>query len=246
MMRTLDAWAGLALPVSCVVLLVIAAAQAPRHRHARVAREGGTVFLGESFMHWGYAWVERLAAAALWLGLSATAVSWLSLIPGLAAGLAFALGYSGWAAWLLALSGLADGMDGAMARRQGTASRAGAVLDSSLDRYVEFFCFAGLMWFFRDATGWQLLTLTALFGSFMVTYSTAKAEALQVTPPRGWMKRAERLVWLAGGGAVAGALPLAGWSGRPALIAVVAVIAVFANLAAVVRLRALARAVANG
>lgn len=240
-MTALDAWAGLALPVVCGLLLLLAALQAPEQRHARVTREQGTAFLGEKFMHWGYVWIDRLAGLALRLGLGATAVSWLSLLLGLAAGLALARGHFGAAAWLLTLSGIGDGMDGAMAHRQGATSHSGAVLDSALDRYVEFFWFAGLLWFFRGNGALQLLTITTLFGSFMITYSTAKAEALQVTPPRGWMKRAERMVWLIGGAALSSALPLAGYSGRPVLVGSLAVIAVFANLSAVLRLHALSR-----
>lgn len=242
-MTTFDAWAGLALPVCCLLLLIIAAVQAPGQRHARVTREGGTMFLGEAIMHWGYAWIDRLARVALKLGLGATAVSWLSLLLGLASGLGMARGHFGLAAWLLTLSGLGDGMDGAMARQQGKSSRAGAVLDSALDRYVEFFFLAGVIYFYRGVIGVQLLALVALFGGFMVTYSTAKAEALQVTPPRGWMKRAERLVWLIGGAALASALPLAGHSGRPILVAVLAMIAIVANLSAIIRLWALSRSV---
>jgi CDP-diacylglycerol---glycerol-3-phosphate 3-phosphatidyltransferase len=115
-MMAFDAWAGLALPLGCLVLLIIAAVQAPGLRHARVSREGGTMFLSEAVMHWGYAWIDRLAHLALKLGLSATAVSWLSLFLGLTSGLSMAGGYYGVAAWLLTLSGLGDGMDGAMAR----------------------------------------------------------------------------------------------------------------------------------
>ena len=242
-MTIFDAWAGLALPVCCVLLLIVGALQTPGKRHARVAREGGTIFLGEAIMHWGYAWIDRLARVALKLGLSATAVSWLSLFLGLASGLGMAWGHFGLAAWLLTLSGLGDGMDGAMARQQGNASRAGAVLDSALDRYVEFFFLMGVIYFYRGVVGVQLLALVALFGGFMVTYSTAKAEALQVTPPRGWMKRAERLVWLIGGATLASALPLAGHSGHPILVAVLALIAIMSNLSAIIRLIALSRSV---
>lgn len=242
-MTVFDAWAGLALPVVCLLLLLIAAMRAPAQRHARVAREGGTVFLGERLMHRGYAWIDRLARLALRLGFTADTVSWISLLLGLCAGAAAAGGHFGAAAWLLALSGLGDGMDGAMARQQGTPTRGGAVLDSALDRYVEFAFIAGLVWFYRGAPEVQMLALFALLGSFMITYSTAKAEALQVTPPRGWMKRAERMVWFTGGAAVASALPLAGFSGRPVLVGVLAVIAVFANLSAVIRLFALSRSV---
>lgn len=242
-MTAFDAWAGLALPVCCVLLLVVAALQAPGKRHARVTREGGTIFLGEAIMHWGYAWIDRLARVALKLGLSATAVSWLSLFLGLASGLGMAWGHFGLAAWLLTLSGLGDGMDGAMARQQGKSSRAGAVLDSALDRYVEFFFLMGVIYFYRGEVGVQLLALVALFGGFMVTYSTAKAEALQVTPPRAWMKRAERLVWLIGGATLASALPLVGQSGRPIFMGVLAIIAIVANLSAITRLWALSRSV---
>jgi phosphatidylglycerophosphate synthase len=242
-MTACDAWAGLTLPLVCLLLLVIAAIQGPHQRHARVTREGGTAFLGEPLMHWGYTWIDRLARLALWFKLSPTSVSWLSLLLGLGAGLGMAKGHFGLAAWLLALSGLGDGMDGAMARLQGKATRRGAVLDSALDRYVEFFCLAGLIYFYRGVIEVQMVALVALFGSFMVTYSTAKAEALSVKPPRGWMKRPERLVWLIGGAALASALPLAGCSGRPVLVAVLALIAVIANLSAIIRLFALSRSV---
>ena len=39
-------------------------------------------------------------------------------------------------------------------------------------------------------------SLAALFGSFMVSYTTAKAEAMGVEPPRGSMRRAERAIYL--------------------------------------------------
>lgn len=242
-MMTFDAWAGLALPLACLLLLLIAAAQAPGPRHVRVSREGGTMFLSESFMHRGYTWIDRLAHLALKLGLSATAVSWFSLFLGLTSGLSMASGYWGIAAWLLTLSGLGDGMDGAMARQQGTSSRAGAVLDSALDRYVEFFFMMGVIYFYRGEIAVQLVALIALFGSFMVTYSTAKAEAMQVTPPRGWMKRAERLVWLIGGATVASISALMDLSGRPLFVVVLVIIATVTNFSAIVRLRALGRSV---
>jgi CDP-diacylglycerol---glycerol-3-phosphate 3-phosphatidyltransferase len=241
--NTFDAIAGLFLIAGAVLLLTAAAFKSPGTRHARVTREGGSAFLGERLMHLGYGWIDALARGCARLGLSAATLSWLSLALGAVSGALAGAGLPGSAAWLLALSGLCDGLDGAVARIRGTASRGGAVLDSSLDRYVEFFLFAGLLWFFRGSPLAQLTAVTALFGGFMVTYSTAKAEALQTKPPRGWMKRAERLVWLAGGFAVAASSGLAGWSPAPVLLTVCAIIAVFANLSAILRLRALARAV---
>lgn len=238
-----DAWGGAALPVTAGVALLWAAARGGPARYGRVDREGGTIFLRERIMHRGYAWIDALARAAVRLNIQATTISWLSFWLGIGAGILAGFGQLGGAAWLLTASGLCDGVDGAVARLAGSASRAGAVLDSALDRYVEFCFIAGLVVFFRDEWPLQLVALVALFGGFMVTYSTAKAEALQVTPPRGWMKRPERLVWLIGGSALAAAAPLARIPTPPVMGSVLATIAVFANASAILRLRALANAV---
>jgi phosphatidylglycerophosphate synthase len=234
-----DTWAGLALPLCAAGLLVFAARPGSQPNFARVTREGGTAFLSERLMQRGYAWVDWLAAGAVKIGIGADAVSWLSLALGLVAGLLAARGWLGSAAWALALSGLGDGVDGAVARRQNTISKAGAVLDSALDRYVEFFFFGGLLYFFRGSAASQLLVMLALCGGFMVTYSTAKAEALQIAPPRGWMKRPERMVWLIGGAALAAAASLGGLAPAPIMLGVVGLIAVFAHASAFRRLRAL-------
>lgn len=243
-MSNWDAWTGLALPVAAIVLLGLAVRRGPADRHARVTREGGTVFLSERVMHRGYAWIDRLAAAAVRLGFGPDAVTWLSFALGLVAGVLIGFGWLGAAAWALAFSGLCDGIDGAVARRRGLVTAGGAVLDSALDRYVEFFVFAGLLVWFHDAAWPQLLIASALFGSFMVTYSTARAEALHITPPRGWMKRPERLVWLIGGAAFAATAPLAGVPAAAVMLGVVTVIAVFTHASVIVRLRAI-RAAAN-
>lgn len=234
-----DAWAGAALPVAAVLLLAFAARAGTGVGHERVRREKGTVFLGERVMQRGYAWIE---AGARRCPLGADAISWISVALGLVSGACLALGWPGWSAWALALSGVCDGLDGAVARRLGTAGPGGAVLDSALDRYVEFFVLAGALVWFRGCWPAQLMVAAALLGSFMVTYSTAKAEALRVVPPRGWMKRAERVVWLLAGFSLGGASALAG--AEPAWLAggAIGVIAVFANLSAVVRLAALRRA----
>jgi phosphatidylglycerophosphate synthase len=114
-----------------------------------------------------------------------------------------------------------------------------------LDRYVEFFFLAGLMVYFSGAPWYQLTAITALFGGFMVTYSTAKAEALRLAPPRGWMKRPERLVWLIAGAALAAAGRLVDLPAERIVLGSVAIIAVFANLSAIRRLAALAQTAAG-
>lgn len=220
-----------------------ATALRPAPASDRVAREGGTVFLPQRLMQAGYAATGPLVRLAVASGLSPAAITWLSLLPGAGAGLAVAWDRPGLAAVLLTLSGVCDLLDGAVARATNRVSAAGAALDSTVDRYVESFFLAGLLWYFRGQPAVQLLAMAAQLGSFMVTYSTAKAEALGVTPPRGWMKRAERIVWLILGAVLTALAPLAGRPGWPALAAALAVIAVFANISALLRLAALQRAV---
>ena len=92
----------------------------------------------------------------------------------------------------------------------GVSSDAGEVLDAAVDRYVEFFFLGGLMIYYRDIAALLILTLFALVGSFMVSYSSAKAEALHVPAPKGSMRRPERAVYLtAGRGAFADHDPMA-------------------------------------
>ena len=78
----------------------------------------------------------------------------------------------------------------------GLASDAGEILDAAIDRYVEFFFLSGLIIYYREIPVLQVLALLALLGSFMVSYSTTKAEALKVDPPKGSMRRPERAVYL--------------------------------------------------
>jgi phosphatidylglycerophosphate synthase len=238
----LDSMLGAALPMFALALTGLAAWRAPGIEHARVNREGGSVFLSQRIMQCGYTWIDQLANLAIRCRLSATTVSWLSLLFGAGAGILAGCSSLGAAAWGLTMSGLCDGLDGAIARRTNTTSRWGAVLDSTLDRYVEFFFCLGLLAHFSDQLGAQLVVAAALCGGFMVTYSTAKAEALGIQPPRGWMKRSERVVWFTGGAALAAAARLVGLAPSPLLLATVGTIALFSHLSAWRRLRALAAA----
>jgi CDP-diacylglycerol--glycerol-3-phosphate 3-phosphatidyltransferase len=241
-MNAIDAWAGIALPAVLAVFLAAAALTSSGARHDRVTKEGGTAFLGSGLMNMGYVWIDRAAGAASAVGMSATTLSWSSLGVGAISGALVAFGDFGLGAWALAISGMGDALDGAVARRLGQSSHAGTVLDSVLDRYVEFFFCAGLVFAFRDSIWAQLIVLAALFGGFMVTYSTAKAEALHVTPPRGWMKRPERIVWLILGTAFAAFAPWIHLSSMSVLLVAPSAIGLFANLSAARRLTSLARA----
>jgi CDP-diacylglycerol--glycerol-3-phosphate 3-phosphatidyltransferase len=219
-----------------------------RARSERVEVEGRSVLVGKApmeMLHWVLGPVGQLCARA---GITANMVSWASLALGLAAGVALGLGRFGVAALLTALSSIGDALDGAVARATGQASDAGEVLDASVDRYVELAFLGGLAFHYRERPEALLLAIGAIGGAFMVSYSTAKAEALHVVPPRGAMRRAERAVYLLLGvtlTAIAAAVPAASaWADAPTLAAL-ALVAVVGNASAVRRLVAIARATAT-
>jgi CDP-diacylglycerol--glycerol-3-phosphate 3-phosphatidyltransferase len=183
----------------------------------------------------GYWALQPVARACVALGIGANAVTMTSLVFAAATGAALAFGHFGLAAVLTAVSSLADAVDGLVARESGTASDAGEVFDAAVDRYAEIFFFAGLAFFYRSDAAVLGLVLAALAGSFMVSYATAKAEALRVEAPRGMMRRPERAFYLGLGATLT---PLVGRD-EPMAMALAAV-ALIANASAVRRLVVLA------
>ncbi len=236
--------------------LVVAVAYAGRvsrvgaAKHSRIERAGTSPLLGKSAMEMGY-WAMRPAARLLIaLGVSANLVSWASLGLAILAGVAFGAGAFGVGAALSLVSSACDALDGMIARQTGTASESGEVLDAAVDRYAELFGFGGIAYFERFDGFMLVLTLAAGAGAVMVSYSTAKAEALQVTAPRGAMRRQERAVYLVVGTALVpiaaaacarAALPM--WISRAPLVVVLAIVAIVGNASAARRLRAVAEAV---
>ncbi len=154
------------------------------------------------------------------VGLRADHLTWLGFLLSLGSAFAFFDGHSRLGALLLALSGVCDILDGALARRHGTMSRFGAFLDSYLDRLSEALVLTGIAAFYvRNLFGlvldpvkvlqqleiglspetWAVMSVTAvlaLVGSFMVSYSRARAEGLGIDCKVGWFERPERLVLL--------------------------------------------------
>lgn len=221
-----------------------------RAQYDRVDRQRGSVLLGKSVMEFGYWALQPMVRSLASAGVSANMLSWASLALGGAAGASLAYGRFGLAALLATFSALLDTLDGGVARLTGKASDAGEVLDACVDRYAEFFFLAGLVLYYRATPALQLLALSALLGSFMVSYSTAKAEALQITPPKGMMRRPERAVYLIVGAALAPfSLP---WleqflrlpaGSRVPMVTALVVVGVLSNLSAIGRFYAIAVAI---
>lgn len=129
--------------------------------------------------------------------------------------------YFEYLAWWLFLVGAAlfvagsvlDILDGALARTRGLGTPFGAFLDSTVDRVGEGFVLGAIaLVFARDGNEWALaLAIAAVAGSFLVSYTRAKAEILGLRGDMGIGSRAERVVVITAGLVLApvGGLPWA-------------------------------------
>jgi CDP-diacylglycerol--glycerol-3-phosphate 3-phosphatidyltransferase len=213
---------------------------------ARIDAAGGSPLLGKSTMEMAYWGLQPIARIFIAIGVSANGVTALSLILAVGAAVLLALGHFGLAAVCVTKSFLFDAVDGVVARETGTASDAGEVFDAAVDRYAELFFFGGLAVAYRESVPALLLVLLALAGSLMVSYATAKAEALRVEAPRGAMRRPERAVYLGLGtvlvpisSAIVPDAPFP-WPLHAPMLAALALVGVVANVSAMRRLHALA------
>ncbi|MEF8824297.1 MAG: CDP-alcohol phosphatidyltransferase family protein [Desulfohalobiaceae bacterium] len=112
---------------------------------------------------------------------------------------------------LMALSAVSDGLDGYLARQRGEQTRFGAFLDSTLDRFADFFYLMGF-WVYVGTLGldtfWiHLGLLLALLASFLVSYSKARLEALGGRCDIGLMDRTARTIYLLVWGLVLALIP---------------------------------------
>ncbi len=151
--------------------------------------------MGDIVRKWTKGAFETAAGLIDRTGVSANTLTWLGL--GLSIGVAYFLaqGYLKVGGVLIILVGILDGLDGALARFKGRASRFGAFLDSTLDRFSEAVIYLGLLIFYTQRHVGQetLLIYATIVGSLMVSYARARAEGLGVECKKGLLTRFERL-----------------------------------------------------
>jgi phosphatidylglycerophosphate synthase len=106
---------------------------------------------------------------------------------------------------VFALGSILDILDGALARAGGKATVFGAFLDSTTDRIGEAFMLGAIgVALARDGNETALMfTFAAMAGSFLVSYTRSKAETLGLKGDVGIGSRAERVVVICLGLAVA-------------------------------------------
>lgn len=230
--------------LSLFLLYNVLALVGRRPRSAEQVARGGTVYLPvyvREFWDWVVGPVVRLLVRR---GVNPDAITFTSVVLAAGAAVAFAFGHFGLGGWLYILGGTCDMLDGKVARATRRSSRAGAFIDSTLDRYTEIFVLVGLAWYFRGSPV-LLAALLALGGSLMVSYARARGEGLGHSCREGGMQRAERVVYL-GVGAVLGRVFEAWYPGSDAsrllVSAALVLIAVSSNVTAVQRMVLIVRA----
>jgi CDP-diacylglycerol--glycerol-3-phosphate 3-phosphatidyltransferase len=117
-----------------------------------------------------------------------------------------------WLAALVFVTGsVLDVLDGALARAGGKTTPFGAYLDSTTDRVSEGFMLTAIAYVLatHHRPVFVAVTVAAVAGSFLVSYTRAKAEALGLRGDVGIGSRAERVVVITAG------LVLAPWGVLP-------------------------------
>lgn len=202
---------------------------APEDRAAR-SRQGEADGAQASFKRRLAARVETALAPVVTLahgaGVRADHITVLGALLCAGAGVSFFDGLSRLGALLLLGAGLCDLLDGQLARCAGGETKFGAFFDSTLDRLGEALVLLGILGFClrnlvalvfesprvleQMAVGlypvtWAVVAGTAalaLVGSFMVSYTRARAEGLGLECRVGWFERPERILLLILAGAL--------------------------------------------
>jgi CDP-diacylglycerol--glycerol-3-phosphate 3-phosphatidyltransferase len=143
---------------------------------------------------WGATVIQPIALFLARLGLTPNTITILGFLMTAAVAVVLATGRTQLAGVLLIGTLAFDAVDG-------TTSRFGAFLDSTLDRWAEVVIYAALVWVFLKSgqDNGVLLAVAALATSLMVSYTRARAEGAGFQCKEGLLTRFERIVILIAG-----------------------------------------------
>ncbi|MCK4352556.1 CDP-alcohol phosphatidyltransferase family protein [candidate division WOR-3 bacterium] len=123
------------------------------------------------------------------------------------AGIVYARGIFWLGGVILLVGGLFDVLDGEVAKLTNRVSKFGAFLDSCIDRYSDFIVLFGIFWWYMGSRNWEvgigkyggtlnlasILIILTILGSFMVSYTRARAEGIGIDCKVGLGERAFRV-----------------------------------------------------
>ena len=159
--------------------------------------------------------IEPVADLLVRLRVSPNALTTVGTLCTVSGGLAFATGHIRTAGWIIGVTAIFDVLDGTIARRTGQASVFGAFYDSTLDRVADGALLGGIAWFYATNATYAsrpmlAIAMAGVVGTFLVSYTRARAEALGIDAKVGVMQRPERVTLLSAPQAFFG-LALGGW-----------------------------------
>lgn len=157
--------------------------------------------------------IDAMVRALAFAGVPPNILTTIGVTVNMGCAVLFGLGEFFWAGVVLIVANLFDMLDGNVARLTGRVTRYGTFLDSSLDRLSDMTVFFGIMIFYarNDVPQHSLLNVIlaglGMICSVMVSYTTARSEALGVKANVGFLQRPERIVLL-----IIGALSTWNWN----------------------------------
>lgn len=154
-------------------------------------------------------------------GVSPNAITTFGTVATIIGGGFYARGDIVLAGWIVGLSAICDLIDGSVARKSGQTSVFGAFYDSTLDRIADGAVLGGLALFFARngvhhaipdymSTPMVSVLLLGILGSFLTSYTRARAEGLGIDAQVGMLPRPDRIILLSAPQAFFG-LALGGW-----------------------------------
>ena len=186
--------------------------------------------------------IEPVADLLVRWRVSPNAITTIGTLCSVTAAAIFATGHIRLAGWVLGLTAIFDVLDGTVARRTGRSTVFGAFYDSTLDRIADGALLGGLAIFFarnnvlhgvpgEAGTPMVAVAILGIVGTFLTSYTRARAEALGIDAKVGIMQRPERITLLSAPQAFFG-LALGGW----VLIGIVSLLSLTAWVTAVQRI----------
>ena len=174
--------------------------------------------------------------------VSPNTITTIGTLLTVATGIVYGTGHIMTAGWLMAATAFFDVLDGSVARRTGKSTAFGAFYDSSLDRVADGALMAGLTIFYavnpiHHNIYMAVVCLVGMIGTFLISYTRARAESLGIDAKVGVMQRPERIVLLSAPQALFGLF----WNGW-VLIGIIILLTVTAWITAVQRILCVYRA----
>ena len=159
--------------------------------------------------------IEPFADMLVRSGISPNAITTIGTLFFILGGVIYGSGHIMAAGWVIGLTALFDVLDGTVARRTGRTTTFGAFYDSTLDRVADGAVLGGIAFFFatnpvHHSARMVFVTVAGIVGTFMVSYTRARAEALGLDAKVGVMQRPERVTLLSAPQAFFG-LAFSGW-----------------------------------